>query len=201
MSLLKHKKLPRFYLITPDFDGNLEEYLHCLEQSLINGVRLVQLRSKNLPIVAFKKLAQIVIPLIHRYEGKVILNTHYSLLKEVNADGIHYPARILEQQEKQLISDKYLFSGACHNETQLKKAAALETDFVMLCPVFETPGSPAGIPIGWDKFKKLAAEVNLVIYAAGGINFNDLKIAQNHGAYGIGARRSLWNLSEPLLNY
>ena len=190
--------LPRFYLITPDFSGNKNLYLSELEESLKNGVKLVQLRSKNLSLQEYLKLENDLLPIIRSFGAKLILNNSESLLSASSADGIHFPSKEYANLKKRPISHKYLFSVACHNKEQIKHAENIDADFGVLCPVFSTPSSPTGTPIGWDEFSKIAKLVKFPIYALGGLNIQDLVTAKENGAYGLAAKRALWNLKEQL---
>lgn len=186
--------LPKFYLITPDFDGNTKNYLQSLERSLVNGVKLVQLRSKNLEYKEYKVLAREIIPLVHQYGGKIILNQSIQILGEMDVDGIHLPSLNLEVMHRRSIPKKYIFSASCHNKKQLQQAENLEADLIVLCPIFKTPSSPRGKALGWDKFKNLTENINIPVYALGGVKPSDYQKAYNSGAYGISAIRSLWKI-------
>lgn len=190
--------LPKFYLITPNFEGDVKAYCRSLEISLMNGVKLIQLRSKNLNYSEYKYLAKEIIPLVHQYGGKIILNQTPCLLDEIDADGIHFPSLNYETFSHRPIPKKYIFSVACHNKKQLQLAESLQADIAVLCPIFKTPSSPQGKPIGWSKFKGLVKNINFPIYALGGVKPSDYQKAHHLGAYGISAIRSLWALKDPV---
>ena len=190
--------LSKFYLITPNFEGDIKSYRQALALSLKNGVKLIQLRSKNLKYDEYKSLAKEIIPLVHQYGGKIILNQMPCLLDETDADGIHFPSLSYETLHHRPIPEKYIFSVACHNKKQLQHAESLKADIAVLCPIFKTPSSPQGKPIGWNKFKDLVKNINFPIYALGGVNPSDYQKAYNSGAYGISAIRSLWALNKPV---
>lgn len=192
------KELPTFYLITPDFDGNLKLYLNALEASLINGIRLVQLRSKQLSSIEYNKLAKQVLNIVRNYAGKLILNAPQTVLEEVKADGIHFPSSKFIDFYRRPIANNYILSVACHTKDQLKQAESIKADIAIVSPIFATPSSPQGIPMGWENFSKLTQFINIPIYALGGLTIHDYQRARDLGAYGISAKRALWNLRENL---
>lgn len=189
---------PNYYLITPDFESDESTYLSNLEKSLNNGVKLVQLRSKNLSAVKYQALAENVIPLVKAHQGKVILNKPVNLLSHCDADGIHLPSHAYATLTTRPIDDRYLLSVACHNPEQLALAEKIGADLAVLCPVFSTPSSPNGIPIGWQNFSQWVKAITLPIYALGGLTCTDYSDAIQHGASGIAAKRALWGLTEKL---
>ncbi len=192
-------KLPRFYLITPDYDGNMEDYLTNLELSLKHGIRLMQLRSKNLSEKEYLALAKTIVPLVHSYHAKVILNGSIELLANIpTADGIHLPSNEYINLKNRPIDNDHLLSVACHNKEQITQAEFINADLAVLCPVFATPSSPMGMPIGWDNFSKFTSGVSLPIYALGGLGIEDYETAKKNGAYGLAAKRSFWGLKASL---
>ncbi len=93
---------------------------------------------------------------------------------------------------KRPVHPNYLLSVSCHNREQLISAANIGADLAVLCPVFATPSSPKGIPLGREKFSELAKFAKLPVYALGGLSAKDCQIAYDHGACGIAAIRALW---------
>ena len=48
-------------------------------------------------------------------------------------------------------------------------------------------------PIGWDKFQELVNQVNIPVYALGGLGVDDYEVAIDNGAIGIASQRLIWN--------
>ena len=190
--------LPPFYLITIDCTGNINHYLSALENSLLQGAQLVQFRSKNLDAENYLFLAEQVTDLVHKYGGKIVLNGSPNLLDKVNADGIHFTSAAIAEHTSRPLPENYLVSVACHNEEQIQQANLVKPNFAVLCPVFATPSSPKGIPLGWDKFKAVVSKAKFPVYALGGLEPKDYSIARENGAYGLAAKRALWDLEKPL---
>ncbi len=62
----------------------------------------------------------------------------------------------------------------------------------MLSPVAATPSHAHAKPLGWQRFEALVEEVNLPVFALGGMGPEHLDAAWRHGAQGIAAIRALW---------
>lgn len=182
------------YLITPDFESDLTQYLSELESSLKYGIKLVQLRSKNLSLDHYLTLAHPAIKLIHSYGAKVLLNGSIDLLNMTEADGVHLPSVEAAKYTERPIADSKILSIACHTEEQLEKAENLSADIAIVCPIFKTPSSPKGIPMGWDTFNHFARRTQLPVYALGGLDLSHYQQAIDQGAFGIAAKRAFWNL-------
>ena len=53
-----------------------------------------------------------------------------------------------------------------------------------LGPVQATPSHPDAVPMGWDAFAELRAQVSLPIYALGGMGRSHIAEARRHGGQG-----------------
>jgi thiamine-phosphate diphosphorylase len=184
--------LPTLYLVTPD-PGNENKFINQLEKSLINGIRLVQFRAKNLDLVTYKKLAVKAAACCKNYDAILLVNSTPEIVDEVNAHGVHLDGtRLAEYMRRPLESDK-LISAACHSLEQIKKAEILGVNLITLSPVLRTMSHPDAEPLGWTKFAMLAEKTNLPVYALGGMTSQLLEHAQANGAYGVAGIRSFWS--------
>lgn len=75
--------------------------------------------------------------------------------------------------------------AACHDVITLARAEQLGFDAVILSPVLQTATHPDSKPLGWEHFETLVKNINIPVFALGGLSPNDLNIAQVHGAYGV----------------
>lgn len=184
---------PSLYLITGEW-ADRKQFFQFLENSLRAGIKRIQIRAKSLNYDDYKKIAAEAVELCHQYHAQVLLHTYYDLVKKVNADGLHLPSAELMKLDERPIPNKYLLSVACHNEAQVMHATKINADFAVISPIFATPSSPQGNPLGWEKFSRLAVLSKIPVYALGGLVPKDLAIAEAKGAVGIAAIRSLWGV-------
>ena len=185
-----------FYLITGQPQKDSKKFLELLKISLDRGIRPIQIRAKELNKDAYFSLASRAIDLCHTYQAKVLIHNVLTLITETNADGIHLPSSHLMLHEKRPLPKKYILSTACHNEEQIIQASRIEADIIVLCPVFFTPSSPNGKPLGWDQFSQLTKLTNLPIYALGGMTPQHLEEAKKYGAVGVAGIRAFWGNSK-----
>lgn len=82
------------------------------------------------------------------------------------------------------------YIAACHSLDALKHAEQIGCDAVFLSPVFNTETHPDAEGLGWGNFAKMAVQVNMVIFALGGVSPELLTDAQKHHAYGVAGIRS-----------
>lgn len=78
------------------------------------------------------------------------------------------------------------FVGAsCHDAQSLGVAAQLGFDYALLSPVNETVSHPGALGMGWPQFQALVRDVDLPVFALGGVGPGDLSVAIAHGAHGV----------------
>ncbi|MEE9451682.1 MAG: thiamine phosphate synthase [Gammaproteobacteria bacterium] len=190
-----NKILPPYCLITGDLDSDTDTFLSTLENALHQDIKLVQLRVKCLADKPYKILAQKSLQLCRQYKATLLLNTNIELAKTIDADGIHLTsARLMACQSRPMNMDKWV-CAACHDLAQLRHAVAINVDFVTLSPVLETTSHPQAKPLGWQAFAELVTQVDLPIYALGGMQMIHLSKARQCGAQGIAAISAFWHTS------
>lgn len=99
--------------------------------------------------------------------------------------GFHISSTTLREITQRPVPDHFLLGASCHNEAELRLAASLDCDYVLLSPVQATASHPEAQPLGWQQFENLAAASPVPVYALGGMRPGDLEKAQSMGAKGI----------------
>lgn len=190
---MKQKQLPRTLMITGSDPTQTELFVSKCITHFQYGIKLVQLRAKELQEKAYRNLAERVITEAKRYNVQVILNCELGWMQGLDAAGLHLSSSRLMQITSRPISNHYLLSAACHNQEQLVHAQNIGVDLVTLSPVHATLTHLGVSPLGWEKFAALCKTISLPIYALGGITPTELTKARTFGAYGFAAIRSLWD--------
>jgi 8-oxo-dGTP diphosphatase len=83
------------------------------------------------------------------------------------------------------------YIAACHDLVSMKQAQRIGCDAILLSPVLATETHPEARALGWEQFKNLAVQVEIPVFALGGMQAGDLMTAQQQGAYGIAGVRFL----------
>jgi 8-oxo-dGTP diphosphatase len=189
--ILRALRLPPVYAITRAAELGPAELLRRLEQALAGGLRLLQVREKELGEKELRDLAARVIERARAHGARVLVNGNLKLARELGADGVHLPSAQLK--ETRLRPDLALVGASCHDADELARAQALGADFVVLGPVAPTPTHPGAAGLGWARFAALLKDCPLPVYALGGLKPADLETAWRHGAHGISMMRAAWS--------
>lgn len=96
--------------------------------------------------------------------------------------------QLLSMSSNSLISTHF-FIASCHDFETLQHAQHIGCDAVFLSPVQDTRTHPNAAVLSWEGFRELAQQLDIPVFALGGLNPTDLELAINHGAYGVAGIR------------
>ena len=178
-------RLPHYYAILDDADQAL--LLPNLQKLLNRGVKLIQARLKTLSPVAVAKFIEQAYPLCKQRQALLLMNSAVEYQPRV--DGIHLTSRDLMALNTRPENYKWL-GASCHNLEQLQHAQNIGVDFAVLAPVLATKTHPGAESLGWKRFAALISNINLPVYALGGMAVSNLTQARQSGAQGIAAIRA-----------
>lgn len=99
--------------------------------------------------------------------------------------GVHANRHVAAQLTQRPVPEHLLFGVSCHNTEELAHAAACGADYVLLSPVLSSQSHPRQGGMGWEQFTQLAREIDVAVYAMGGLQKSDLLKAKACGARGI----------------
>lgn len=188
--ILRALELPTLYAISNATELGVDQFLTRLQARLDAGLRLVQVREKNLSHDALRELAQRVVALAHARGAKVLLNGNVALAQELGADGVQLTSMQLAELKERPVLD--WCAASCHNVEELRCAERLGCDFALLSPVLATLSHPGAPHLGWENFAAIAAGSSIPVYALGGLTQDDMQAAWQHGAHGISLLRQAW---------
>lgn len=183
---------PDRYLITPapaDDASGVQHWHDCLQRAVAVGQQRIQLR---LPPEHPQRQAMIEQAVrAHRRGVQWLVNRDVALARALGV-GVHLGSEQLQDLQERPLPEGQLVAASCHDLEQLQAAQRLGCDFVVLGPVQVTASHPGAVPLGWEAFAALRAQVSLPIYALGGMVAGHIAEARRHGGQGIAAIGGLW---------
>jgi len=188
--ILAALSLPPVYAITNLAEMGELAFFRQLEGALSAGVKLIQVREKQLDQATLKHFAQRVLVLAKAQRARVFINGDVELARELGADGVHLSSQQLMQLAHK--PEGLLCSASCHNASELQHAQNLTLDFAVLSPVLPTASHVDASPLGWPEFTRIIEDCAIPVYALGGLQPQDLIRAWHSGAHGIAMQRAAW---------
>ncbi len=183
--------------------STLDEAVRRLLVAAPAGRIAIQLRDKDLPRTHRAELGQSLRKITRRHGALLIINGDVELARSCGADGVHFPEEHpgltqLTDDKRGVGANRLWIGVSCHDIKGVERAERAGADFVTLSPVLPSPGkAEPGQELGWTRFAAIKKEAKVPIYALGGLDHSNAKSAAEHGAYGIGAIRSVWQTSTP----
>ena len=188
--ILRGLSLPPVMGVSQATELGIEPFLAKLEAALSQGLRLIQLREKQMPDTELIVLARRVVEVAHAYGARVLLNGDVNLVAQSGVDGLHLSTQQLMRTDQR--PDVAWCGASCHTRQELDHAAQLQLDYVVLGTVLPTASHPGEKTLGWESVAELAQDYPLPIYTIGGMRPEDLETAWKHGAHGIAMLRGAW---------
>ena len=144
--IMRALRMPRVYGITHARNFAPGEFLLRLEKALQGGLKLLQVREKEMDENELASFLEAVVKRARASGARVLLNGDIALARQAGADGVHLTSRqLMTLRERPPVS---LVGASCHNEQELAQAASIELDFVVLGPVRPTPSHPDARELG-----------------------------------------------------
>ena len=170
-------KLDPFYLIVDSADW--------IEKLIPLGVKLVQLRMKNVPLEVLHQHIQRAKLVCKQFHCQLIINDYWKAAIKEKCDFIHLGQEDLVDANVDKIKKAGLKLGvSTHDASELNKALEAKPDYVALGPVYQTilkkmKWQPQGLE-KVTRWKKLVGDLPLV--AIGGLNPERAKAVLEAGA-------------------
>lgn len=179
--------LPRLCLITDRRLVRKGTLIQAVKAALDGGVRMVQLREKDLPIRDLLSLAEEMRELTRMYDALLFINDRLDVAICAEADGVHLPQNGLPVEGiKPVLPGGMRVGVSTHSLAEAKGAEAGGADFITFGPIYETPSKAAyGKPVGVTALNEVCGSVKIPIYALGGIAAGRVGEVLDAGAYGV----------------
>ncbi len=169
-----------------------EEQLDNIQKALEFGCRWIQLRFKKANTETLEQTALLVKELCKKFDAIFIINDHVELAKKIEADGVHLgltDTSILEARE--LLGEDKIIGGTANTYEDVVQRFHEKCNYVGLGPYkFTTTKEKLSPIVGLEGYTEIISrlkseEIEIPIFAIGGILEEDIDPILNTGIYGI----------------
>jgi thiamine-phosphate pyrophosphorylase len=175
-------KTAPLYLITDTKMAGLS-HIQISRRAIDAGIRVIQLREKNLPKKDIYKAAVSIRDMAKRRKVIFIVNDHVDVALAVNADGVHLGQEDIPVEEARKIMGKGKLIGiSTHSLEQAIRAQEAGADYIGFGPMFYTATKDAGNPKGLKVLRQVRKVIDIPIVAIGGITWENVTEVLNSGA-------------------
>jgi len=179
-------KTCKIYLVTDEKACLGKDFYACIEEAIKGGVRIVQLREKNISTKDFYEKALKVKEICKNYGVLFIINDRLDIAQAVGADGVHLGQSDMPIEEaRKILKDKFLIGATARNIEEAKKVELSGADYIGSGAIFGTSTKDNAKKLEMEELKKIVASVKIPVFAIGGININNVGSLKNIGLQGI----------------
>ena len=179
-------KTCKIYLVTDEKACLEKDFYSCIEEAIKGGVKIVQLREKNISTKDFYEKALKVKEICKNYGVLFIINDRLDIAQAVEADGVHLGQSDMPiEKARKILKDKFLIGATARNVEESKKAELLGADYIGSGAIFGTSTKDNAKKLEMEVLKKIVSSVKIPVFAIGGININNVGILKNIGLQGI----------------
>lgn len=179
-------KACKIYLVTDEKACLGKDFYACIEEAIKGGVKIVQLREKNISTKDFYEKALKVKEICKNYGALFIINDRLDIAQAIGADGVHLgQSDIPIEKAREILKDKFLIGATARNVEEAKRAELLGADYIGSGTIFGTSTKDNAKKLGMEELKKIVASVKIPVFAIGGININNVSSLKNIGLQGI----------------
>ena len=191
---MSSRVLPKLYLLTDRHHTLHRPLSSVITEAVDAGVRMVQIREKDLQTRGLTSPCQQLFPPIKHQPGVILLNDRTDLVLALGADGVHLRTDSLPVSvARRLLGPGHLIGISTHSVAEARAAEAEGADFIVLGPIFDTPSKRVyGPPLGIQVLQKTSRTLRIPIYAIGGITPIRIPDVLSSGAYGVAVISSIF---------
>jgi len=161
------------------------------------GVRAVQVREKDLSSIDLYELAVEIRDVLADFPCSVLINDRSDIAIAAGLSGVHLP----ESGMKVEIVRGILPTGSCigvstHSLAGAHRAISNGADFITFGPIFQTPSKVVyGPPLGIEALREVCLDMNIPVFALGGIKPQNTQQCLDAGAHGVGVISAILSAS------
>ena len=176
----------RLYAVTDRSWLRGQTLMQQVEQALLGGATLVQLREKELEESAFLREAVEMTRLCHRFGVPLLINDNVEIARKSGADGVHVGQEDMEASAVRGILGSGMIVGVTAKTVeQAKKAQADGADYLGSGAVFGSTTKLNAKPMTKELLREITAAVDIPVVAIGGINADNAVTLEGTGIAGI----------------
>ncbi|OIJ16081.1 thiamine-phosphate diphosphorylase [Anaerobacillus arseniciselenatis] len=174
----------RLYAITGEEFHKGRSLVEVMEEAIIGGVDIIQLRDKKSSKKVVLEKAKQLKALAEKYDIPLIVNDHIDVALAVDADGIHIGQDDLPLEEARKIVGKDKIIGiSTHQIEEAREAQKNGADYIGVGPIFATKSKEDVVdPVTTKYIEEVVNEITIPFVAIGGIKLHNVEQVLNSGA-------------------
>jgi thiamine-phosphate pyrophosphorylase len=157
-----------------------------VEEAILGGVTLVQLREKEISSKEYLELAQRVKTITDRHGIPLIINDRIDIAQAVDADGVHVgPEDLSVAIARGLLGSGKIIGASAASLEEALSLQAQGADYLGVGAVYPTTTKGGTEKVSLDELRGIKSAVHIPVVAIGGIKAENAKPVMETGVDGV----------------
>lgn len=188
------------YFITDSTNYSEEEFLFRVEQALLGGVTLLQLREKEKSTREYIELAEKVHALAKRYQVPLIIDDRVDVALAVDAEGVHVGASDMPVSlARKLMGETKIVGATAKTVPWAMDVYEQGADYLGVGAIYPTTTKVKTVLTSTDTLKDICNAVPIPVNAIGGLNKDNLDVLAGIPIAGICVVSAIMKAENPKL--
>ena len=186
------------YFITDSTNYSEEEFLYRVEQALMGGITLLQLREKDKSTREYMDLAEKVHTLTKKYNVPLIIDDRVDVALAIDAEGVHVgqidmPVSIA----RKLMGDDKIVGATTKTVEQAVEAYAQGADYLGVGAIYPTTTKVKTVLTSTETLGNICSAVPIPVNAIGGLNKDNIDVLKGIPIAGICVVSAIMKADDP----
>ena len=189
---------PSLYFITDSTNYSEEEFLHRVEQALMGGATLVQLREKEKSTREYIELAEKVHAITKRYNVPLIIDDRVDVALAIDAEGVHVGASdMLVATARRLMGADKIVGATAKTVPWAMEAYEQGADYLGVGAIYPTTTKVKTVLTSADTLRDICNAVPIPVNAIGGLNKDNIDVLAGIPIAGICVVSAIMKADDP----
>ena len=186
------------YFITDSTNYSEEEFLYRVEQALMGGITLLQLREKDKSTREYMDLAEKVHTLTKKYNVPLIIDDRVDVALAIDAEGVHVGQSDMPvSMARKLMGDDKIVGATTKTVEQAVEAYAQGADYLGVGAIYPTTTKVKTVLTSTETLGNICSAVPIPVNAIGGLNKDNIDVLKGIPIAGICVVSAIMKADDP----
>ena len=186
------------YFITDSINYSEEEFLYRVEQALMGGITLLQLREKDKSTREYMDLAEKVHTLTKKYNVPLIIDDRVDVALAIDAEGVHVGQSDMPvSTARKLMGNDKIVGATTKTVPQALEAYEQGADYLGVGAIYPTTTKVKTVLTSTETLGNICSAVPIPVNSIGGLNKNNIDVLKGIPIAGICVVSAIMKADDP----
>lgn len=187
-----------FYFITDSTGYSEEEFLYRVEQALVGGATILQLREKDKTTRDYLALAEKVHQITQRYNVPLVIDDRIDVALAMGAEGVHLGQSDMPiATARNILGDDFIIGATTKTVPQALEAYHQGADYLGVGAIYPTTTKVKTVLTSTETLEAICHAVPIPVNAIGGLNKDNIDVLQGIPIAGICVVSAVMKAEDP----